>query len=232
MMKRTGCVAPSARRAARILSASAPNSSSTSSTPSAPVRAAMLPPEPSSTKRLGASCELLISTLLKSWGSSAAAASEVSVAASRAGRRWRSSMGALFRRLPAATGRRPMLARRPGTQASRGSSQARAATVYTHSPAARAGAKTEGEGRRDSEGQDTVHHRGEPRPKLPGTIYSAAEEVERAGGRALPLIVDVRDEATVVAAAQRCAETFGGIDICINNASAINLAPTAEIDMR
>jgi citronellol/citronellal dehydrogenase len=72
----------------------------------------------------------------------------------------------------------------------------------------------------------------EPHPKLPGTIYSAAEEVERAGGRALPLIVDVRDEATVVAAAQRCAETFGGIDICINNASAINLAPTAEIDMR
>jgi citronellol/citronellal dehydrogenase len=72
----------------------------------------------------------------------------------------------------------------------------------------------------------------EPHPKLPGTIYSAAEEVVRAGGRALPLIVDVREEATVVAAAQKCAETFGGIDICINNASAINLAPTAEIDMR
>ncbi len=72
----------------------------------------------------------------------------------------------------------------------------------------------------------------EPHPKLPGTIYSAAAEVERAGGKALPLIVDVRDEATVVAAAQRCAETFGGIDICVNNASAINLSPTAEIDMR
>jgi citronellol/citronellal dehydrogenase len=56
--------------------------------------------------------------------------------------------------------------------------------------------------------------------------------VVRAGGKALPLVVDVRDEATVVAAAQKCAETFGGIDICINNASAINLAPTAEIDMR
>jgi citronellol/citronellal dehydrogenase len=71
-----------------------------------------------------------------------------------------------------------------------------------------------------------------PHPKLPGTIHTAAAEVERAGGRPLPLVVDVRDEATVVAAAQKCAETFGGIDICINNASAINLSPTAEIDMR
>lgn len=71
-----------------------------------------------------------------------------------------------------------------------------------------------------------------PHPKLPGTIYSAAEEVVRAGGKALPLLVDVRDEATVVAAAQQCAETFGGIDICINNASAINLSPTEQIDMR
>jgi len=71
-----------------------------------------------------------------------------------------------------------------------------------------------------------------PHPKLPGTVYSAAEEVERAGGKALPLIVDVRDEASVAAAVKRCAETFGGIDICINNASAINLAPTEQIDMR
>jgi citronellol/citronellal dehydrogenase len=71
-----------------------------------------------------------------------------------------------------------------------------------------------------------------PHPKLPGTIYSAAEDIERAGGRALPLVVDVREEASVVAAAHKCAETFGGIDICINNASAINLSPTAEIDMR
>lgn len=72
----------------------------------------------------------------------------------------------------------------------------------------------------------------EPHPKLPGTIYTAAQEIERAGGRALPLIVDVRDEASVTAAAKRCAEAFGGIDVCVNNASAINLAPTEQIEMR
>ena len=72
----------------------------------------------------------------------------------------------------------------------------------------------------------------EPHPKLAGTVYSAAREVEAAGGRALPLVVDVRDEAAVVAAARECAATFGGIDICINNASAINLSSTAEIDIR
>jgi citronellol/citronellal dehydrogenase len=71
-----------------------------------------------------------------------------------------------------------------------------------------------------------------PHPKLPGTIYSAAEEIERAGGRALPLIVDVRDEEQVAAAARACADTFGGIDVCVNNASAINLAPTEQIDLR
>jgi citronellol/citronellal dehydrogenase len=72
----------------------------------------------------------------------------------------------------------------------------------------------------------------EPHPKLAGTVHTAAAEIERAGGRALPLVVDVRDEANVVAAAGQCAETFGGIDICINNASAINLTPTEQIDMR
>lgn len=72
----------------------------------------------------------------------------------------------------------------------------------------------------------------EPHPKLPGTIYSAAAEIERAGGKALPLIVDVRDEASVAAAVKRCGDTFGGIDICVNNASAINLSPTEQIDMR
>jgi citronellol/citronellal dehydrogenase len=66
----------------------------------------------------------------------------------------------------------------------------------------------------------------EPIPKLPGTIYSAAEEIEAAGGKALPLQVDIRDEAQVVAAARLTAEKFGGIDIVINNASAINLTPT------
>jgi len=72
----------------------------------------------------------------------------------------------------------------------------------------------------------------EPHPKLPGTIHTAARAIEAAGGRALPLVVDVRDEASVAAAVAECAGKFGGIDICINNASAINLAPTAQIDMR
>jgi citronellol/citronellal dehydrogenase len=72
----------------------------------------------------------------------------------------------------------------------------------------------------------------EPHPKLAGTIYSAAQEIEQAGGRALPLVVDVRDEASVTAAVRQCAQVFGRIDICINNASAINLAPTEQIDMR
>src|SRR5580693_1752443 len=71
-----------------------------------------------------------------------------------------------------------------------------------------------------------------PHPKLPGTIHTAAQEIERAGGKALPLVVDVRDEASVLGAVKQCAESFGGIDICINNASAINLAPTEQIDMR
>ncbi|HEV2228669.1 MAG TPA: NAD(P)-dependent oxidoreductase [Steroidobacteraceae bacterium] len=72
----------------------------------------------------------------------------------------------------------------------------------------------------------------EPHPKLPGTIHTAAAEIERAGGKALPLVVDVRDEANVAAAVRRCAEVFGGIDICVNNASAINLASIEQIDMR
>ncbi|HEY4447523.1 MAG TPA: NAD(P)-dependent oxidoreductase [Steroidobacteraceae bacterium] len=72
----------------------------------------------------------------------------------------------------------------------------------------------------------------EPHPKLPGTIYTAAAEIERAGGGALPLAVDVRDESAVLAAVRECAEHFGGIDICVNNASAINLASILQIDMR
>jgi citronellol/citronellal dehydrogenase len=66
----------------------------------------------------------------------------------------------------------------------------------------------------------------EPNPKLPGTIFSAADDIERVGGRALPLQVDIRDEAQVVDAARQAAERFGGIDIVVNNASAINLTTT------
>jgi citronellol/citronellal dehydrogenase len=72
----------------------------------------------------------------------------------------------------------------------------------------------------------------EPHPKLPGTIYSAAREIEQAGGRALPLAVDVRDAEAVTQAVERTAQHFGGIDICINNASAINLSNTAAIDVK
>ena len=66
----------------------------------------------------------------------------------------------------------------------------------------------------------------EPNPKLPGTIYTAAEEIEAAGGKCLPVACDIRDEAQVIDAAAQGAERFGGIDILINNASAINLMPT------
>jgi citronellol/citronellal dehydrogenase len=71
-----------------------------------------------------------------------------------------------------------------------------------------------------------------PHPKLPGTIYSAAEEIERAGGKALPLVVDVRDEVTVKEAIDKTAASFGGLDIVVNNASAIQLTPVAQTDMR
>jgi citronellol/citronellal dehydrogenase len=71
-----------------------------------------------------------------------------------------------------------------------------------------------------------------PHPKLPGTIYTAAEEIEKAGGKALPLVVDVRDEVAVKTAIDKTAETFGGIDIVVNNASAIQLTPVTQTDMR
>ena len=66
----------------------------------------------------------------------------------------------------------------------------------------------------------------DPNPKLPGTIHSAAEEIRAAGGTALPIQCDLRDEVQIAAAVTQAAETFGGIDILINNASAINLTPT------
>jgi citronellol/citronellal dehydrogenase len=72
----------------------------------------------------------------------------------------------------------------------------------------------------------------EPHPKLPGTIYTAAEEIEAAGGKALPLQVDIRDEDQIAEAVRRTVETFGGIDILVNNASAINLTGTLETPMK
>ncbi len=72
----------------------------------------------------------------------------------------------------------------------------------------------------------------EPHPKLPGTIYTAAAEIEAAGGHALPLQVDIRDEEQVVGAARKAADKFGGIDILINNASAISLTDTEHTPMK
>ena len=72
----------------------------------------------------------------------------------------------------------------------------------------------------------------EPHPKLEGTIYTAAEEIEAAGGKALPLIVDVREEDSVKSAMDKTVETFGGVDILVNNASAIQLTPLAQTAMK
>jgi citronellol/citronellal dehydrogenase len=72
----------------------------------------------------------------------------------------------------------------------------------------------------------------EPHPKLPGTIYTAAEEIEEAGGAALPIVGDVRDEEQVAAAVAQTADRFSGIDIVVNNASAINLAPMAGLEVK
>jgi citronellol/citronellal dehydrogenase len=72
----------------------------------------------------------------------------------------------------------------------------------------------------------------ETNPKLPGTIYSAAEAVKAAGGQALPLAVDIRDEGAVVAAVGKAVEVFGGIDILVNNASAISLSDTEHTPMK
>jgi citronellol/citronellal dehydrogenase len=72
----------------------------------------------------------------------------------------------------------------------------------------------------------------EPHPKLPGTIYSAAEDIERAGGQALPLTVDIRHEEQISEAVARTVAQWGGIDICINNASAISLTDTESTPMK
>lgn len=71
-----------------------------------------------------------------------------------------------------------------------------------------------------------------PHPKLPGTIYTAAKEIEDAGGKCLPCIVDIRDEAMVQAAVDETIKTFGGIDILVNNASAISLTGTLATPMK
>jgi citronellol/citronellal dehydrogenase len=72
----------------------------------------------------------------------------------------------------------------------------------------------------------------EPHPKLEGTVFTAAEQIEAAGGSALPIVGDIRDEGQVADAVAQAVERFGGIDICVNNASAINLSGTEALDMK
>jgi citronellol/citronellal dehydrogenase len=72
----------------------------------------------------------------------------------------------------------------------------------------------------------------EPHPKLEGTVYTAAEQIEAAGGRALPIVGDIRDEEQVAQAVERAVAEFGGLDICVNNASAINLSGTEALEVK
>ena len=72
----------------------------------------------------------------------------------------------------------------------------------------------------------------EPHPKLPGTVFTAAKELEDAGGQALPIVGDIRDGDSVAAAVAQTVEQFGGIDMCVNNASAINLGSITEVPLK
>src|SRR4051812_7540738 len=72
----------------------------------------------------------------------------------------------------------------------------------------------------------------EPHPKLEGTVYTAAEQIEEAGGKALPIVGDIREEEQVAAAVAEAVERFGGIDVCVNNASAINISGTEALEMK
>ncbi|MBI3171999.1 MAG: NAD(P)-dependent oxidoreductase [Hydrocarboniphaga effusa] len=72
----------------------------------------------------------------------------------------------------------------------------------------------------------------EPHPKLPGTVFTSAEEIVKAGGKALPIVCDIRFEEQVNEAIRKTVEAFGGIDICVNNASAIQLTGTLQTDMK
>ena len=72
----------------------------------------------------------------------------------------------------------------------------------------------------------------EPNPRLPGTVFTAAEQIESAGGSPLPIVGDIRDEAQVEDAVAQTVQRFGGIDVCINNASAINLSGTEALEMK
>ena len=85
---------------------------------------------------------------------------------------------------------------------------------------------------RDGANVALVAKSAEPHPKLPGTIYTAAEEIEAAGGKALPIVGDIRFEDQVGAAVEQTVERFGGIDMCLNNASAIELSGVSELPIK
>jgi citronellol/citronellal dehydrogenase len=85
---------------------------------------------------------------------------------------------------------------------------------------------------RDGANVALVAKTAEPHPKLEGTVFTAAAEIEAAGGHALPIVGDVRDEQSVMDAVAQTVERFGGIDICLNNASAINLVGTEALEMK
>jgi citronellol/citronellal dehydrogenase len=72
----------------------------------------------------------------------------------------------------------------------------------------------------------------EPHPKLPGTVFTAAREIEEAGGHALPIVGDIRDGDAIEAAVARAVDRFGGIDMCVNNASAVNLGSMSEVPLK
>src|SRR6185436_3152944 len=84
---------------------------------------------------------------------------------------------------------------------------------------------------RDGANVALIAKTGEPDPRLAGTVFTAAAEIEAAGGRALPIVGDVRDESQVEAAVAATVKRFGGIDVCVNNASAIDLSGTEALDM-
>src|SRR5437773_1220480 len=85
---------------------------------------------------------------------------------------------------------------------------------------------------RDGANVAVVAKTAEPHPKLPGTVFTAAQEIEAAGGKALPCVVDIRHEEQVAEAVAKTVATFGGIDILINNASAIHLTRTVDTPMK
>ena len=85
---------------------------------------------------------------------------------------------------------------------------------------------------RDGANVGLIAKTGEPHPHLPGTVFTAAEAIEAAGGRALPVVGDIRDASQVESAVAATVERFGGVDVCVNNASAINLSGTEALDMK